>query len=544
MMCCAKEENVDVKALRARFHVPVEMPTSGGGSSVKPHTVGAPPESLTNGALRNKISAVPPRPVFPLNAQSEPEMFPSGPHGVFPRPPPSHRLGAQGSPKMPPPEVNVPSKVKQTGELLQRKMLQQHADLKVSSAFKPPLPSQRSVSEVVPLRKPLPNIGPRPSKPKRPPSVNLDHFRKKAPVVLPKKTIELQSSKGPARPPFKPSQKASSFSELNSDPQEDYDDISPLPPPPPTPPRPRAYLASHVAEPWTDNFSSQQEDSDQEIYEDPDMPLPVERKVLKETKKTELDKKELKERQKLENEYRKKFKLNGPIEVIHMARVREDWQGGKNDLTVRQGESVEIIRVSNNPEGKWLARNLRGGMGYISNSCVDVDYEEVKRKLRGQSMPSSNPSAGRPVNPEVYDDIGSSEQLDSSFHSDDVYDDVDHDEFPPPPPEISPDPIKSKQRERDEKEFRKRFKFEGPIRVLYTMMVDPNANLKKAGSKYLDVVRGEILDVIQETSKKHVLCCNKLGKYGYVPVNYLLQEENEVYDDIDTASDIYDNDDS
>lgn len=52
--------------------------------------------------------------------------------------------------------------------------------------------------------------------------------------------------------------------------------------------------------------------------------------------------------------------LNGPIEVIHMARVREDWQGGKNDLMVRQGENVEIIRVNNNPEGKWLARNLRG----------------------------------------------------------------------------------------------------------------------------------------------------------------------------------------
>ncbi|XP_042622003.1 FYN-binding protein 1-like isoform X2 [Cyprinus carpio] len=506
------EENVDVKAIRAKFHAQLEMAASGGGSSIKPHTVGALPESLTNGALRNKISAVPPRSVFPLNAQSEPEMFPSGPHGVFPRPPPSHRLGAQGSPKMPPTEVSVPSKVKLTGELLQRKILQQHSDMKVSSTFKPPLPSQRSVSEVVPLRKPLPNVGPRPSKPKRPPSVNLDHFRKKAPVVLPKRNIELQSSKGPARPPYKPSQKASSFSELDIDPQEDYDDISPLPPPPPTPPRPRACLSSHVADSWTDSFSSQHEDSDQEIYEDPDRPVPAERKVLKETKKTELDKKELKEKQKWENEYRKRFKLNGPIEVIHMARVREDWQGGKNDLTVRQGENVEIIRVSNNPEGKWLARNLRGSMGYISNSCVDVDYEEVKRKIRGQTMPSYNPSAGRPINPELYDDIGSNDQLDS-FHSDDVYDDVEHDEFPPPPPEISHDPIKSKQREKEEKEFRKKFKFEGPIRVLYTMMVDPNASLKKAGSKYLEVVNGEILDVIQETNKKHFLCCNKLGKW-------------------------------
>lgn len=110
----------------------------------------------------------------------------------------------------------------------------------------------------------------------------------------------------------------------------------------------------------------------------------MERHVSKNNKKVELDKRELKEKQKQENEYRKRFKvtilsvlklkrdrmscsysrlftqLNGPIEVIHMARVREDWQGGKNDLNVRQGENVEIIRVNNNPGGKWLARNLQG----------------------------------------------------------------------------------------------------------------------------------------------------------------------------------------
>ncbi|XP_052424322.1 FYN-binding protein 1 isoform X1 [Carassius gibelio] len=529
------EENVDVKALRARFHAQLAMAASGGGSAGKPHTVGALSESLTNGALRNKTSAVPPRPVFPLNAHSEPEMFHSGPQGVFPRPPPSLRLGAQDSPKTPPTEASVPSRVKLTGELLQRKILQQPGDSKATSAPpKPPLPSQRSMPDVTPLRKPLPNVGPRPSKPKRPPSVNLDHLRKKAPVFLPKRNTDLQSSKGPPWPPNKPSQMTSSFSELDVDHQEDYDDISAFPPPPPTPHKPR--------DSWIDGFPSQHEDSDQEIYEDPDRPVPVEKKVIKETKKTELDKKELKEKQKLENEYRKKFKLNGPIEVIHMARVREDWQGGKSDLSVRQGENVEIIRVNNNPGGKWLARNLKGNIGYISNSCVDVDYEEVKRKIR-EATSSLHPSGVRPINPEVYDDIGSNDQLDSSFHSDDLYDDVDREEFPPPPPEISHDPIKTKQREKDEKEFRKKFKFEGPIRVLHTMMVDPNANLKKGGSKYLDVVREELLDVIQETNKKHVLCRNRQGKFGYVPLNYLMHEENEVYDDIDTASDIYDNDD-
>lgn len=44
-----------------------------------------------------------------------------------------------------------------------------------------------------------------------------------------------------------------------------------------------------------------------------------------------------------------------------MARVRHDWHGeGKLDLSVRQDEKVEILRVKNNPGGKWLARSLTG----------------------------------------------------------------------------------------------------------------------------------------------------------------------------------------
>lgn len=55
------------------------------------------------------------------------------------------------------------------------------------------------------------------------------------------------------------------------------------------------------------------------------------------------------------------LQLQGEQEVLHTARVRNDWHGeGKLDLTVRQGESVEILRVRNNPGGKWLARSLDG----------------------------------------------------------------------------------------------------------------------------------------------------------------------------------------
>lgn len=55
------------------------------------------------------------------------------------------------------------------------------------------------------------------------------------------------------------------------------------------------------------------------------------------------------------------LQLQGEEEVLHTARVRHDWYGGgKLDLSVRQDEKVEILRVKNNPGGKWLARSLTG----------------------------------------------------------------------------------------------------------------------------------------------------------------------------------------
>ena len=52
--------------------------------------------------------------------------------------------------------------------------------------------------------------------------------------------------------------------------------------------------------------------------------------------------------------------LKGPLEVLHTARVRCDWQGGKLDLAVRQGDTVEILRAKDNPGGKWLVRAETG----------------------------------------------------------------------------------------------------------------------------------------------------------------------------------------
>ncbi|XP_062868867.1 FYN-binding protein 1 isoform X2 [Trichomycterus rosablanca] len=530
-------DNVDVKALRAKFHAQAEETPSTPGALSRPRPAGHLTEASDNGVVRSKLSPITPRP--------EPKKLNQIPHGVFPRPPPSQRVGAKEDLKPPVTDTENTGKIKLTGELLQNRMLQ-HIEKKPHPFPKSLLPSQRSLSEVAPLRKPIPIVGTRPTKSKRPPSVCLDRFYVKGPAPPIPGRQENKIHAGPVRPPRAPFTPTQPISNIHTEHEQDtYDDID-LPPPPPPPPK----LPS---ESWTGSFSSQADDDSDggEIYEhiedleEMEQPPVPERKKQKEHKlKQELEKREQKERLKKENEYRKKFKLTKEEEVLHIARVREDWQGGKNDLRVHQGECVEIVRVKNNPEGKWLARNMNGEYGYISNTCVDVDYEEVKRKLRKEAAPFSIP-APVSTDEDVYDDIGS-DLLNSSLNlSGEVYDDVDHnvsEDFPLPPPEICLDPRKSKKLEKEEKEFRKKFKFEGPTKVLCCMMVDPNANIKKAGGKDLTVLRGEILEVIQQTSEKKVLCRNQQGKYGYVPRSYLLLEENEIYDDIDHMPDVYDND--
>ena len=75
-------------------------------------------------------------------------------------------------------------------------------------------------------------------------------------------------------------------------------------------------------------------------------------------------------------------------------------------------------------------------------------------------------------------------------------------------------------------------KFEGEIVIHTKMMIDPNAKTRRGGGKHLGIRRGEILEVIEFTSKDEMLCRDPKGKYGYVPRTALLPLETEVYDDV------------
>ncbi|XP_070599517.1 FYN-binding protein 1 isoform X2 [Erythrolamprus reginae] len=504
----------------------------------------------------------------------------------------------------------------------------------------------------LPRRKTLPStitLGPAPQKPNRPPTVDLEKFKKRH--------GEGSSSSNSAGlpPPLPPPIHATQPTNLSSP--------SPPPPPPPglhpstqtpaLPPRGNIpskpdFRGQETEENYDDvGFGSEDtgnadENSDGEMYEDINemrcrfTSQEEEKKKEKEEKKKSDQKKEQRDKDKKEQEARKKFKLEGPIQVIHQARVSTDFKGGKYDLSFKQGDPIEIIRVTDNPEGKWLGR-LKGSYGYIKTAMVAIDYDTLKRKPRPPvHIQSKHPDSDQ----EVYDDVGDQDSISSGSQSamggfppppddiydgveddeipaksvsqdeeksdtwskgllkmlkgkdyqkksmreaaskvnvtedenslsplakqtgkdsgdSDVYDDVESTDFPAPPKEISlgknikslnfgrgrsdeRDSQRFKKIDKEEKDFRKKFKYEGDIRVLYSTTVSNAPPLKKRGSKDLQVKPGELVEVIQDVDDTKVLCRNEEGKYGYVQRSCLVQDHEDIYDDI--AEDLYDND--
>ncbi|XP_072261035.1 PML-RARA-regulated adapter molecule 1-like isoform X2 [Pyxicephalus adspersus] len=93
----------------------------------------------------------------------------------------------------------------------------------------------------------------------------------------------------------------------------------------------------------------------------------------------------------------------------------------------------------------------------------------------------------------------------------------------------------TKAEDKELKEMRKKFKFEGEIKVLTRMMVVPSAGNKRGGGKDLSISKGEIFEVIQFTNQEKILCRNSKGKYGYVKRRYVLQLEKELSDATSTS---------
>ncbi|XP_035527297.1 uncharacterized protein si:ch211-188c16.1 [Morone saxatilis] len=97
----------------------------------------------------------------------------------------------------------------------------------------------------------------------------------------------------------------------------------------------------------------------------------------REKQRLEKEKKEQKEREKKENEMKKKFKVTGEEEPMYHAKVMVASKVRKNDLPVKSGDTVSIIRTTSCPKGKWLARDANHKYGYISVMNVELNIKEM-----------------------------------------------------------------------------------------------------------------------------------------------------------------------
>ncbi|MBN3301049.1 FYB1 protein, partial [Amia calva] len=303
-----------------------------------------------------------------------------------------------------------------------------------------------------PKRNPLPNkfaLGTPPAKPNRPPNVNLEQFKKDAesknngPSLGPKKAGPPPPPPPSAHPSTQPPPPLASHPSASG------------PPLPSLPPRhPGAIIQPDPDENYDDVgvLNNAEDGSDEEMYEDleerwssKESKEQEKKREKEEKKRLEQEKKEQKEREKKEQDLKKRFKLTGPLQVIHKVKARVDCKGGKNDLCMKQGEAIDIIRITDNPEGKWLGRNVDGSccnsimcslrvVGYVKTESVEIDYDILKRQQRSGTLLGIERRVEE--DPEVYDDVASQDDLNRFYHllivilppppeEDEIYHDLD-----------------------------------------------------------------------------------------------------------------------
>ncbi|XP_009327705.1 PREDICTED: FYN-binding protein [Pygoscelis adeliae] len=300
-------------------------------------------------------------------------------------------------------------------------------------------------SSGTPKRKALPplfKLGQPPQKPSRPPSVDLERFGKSSPKGSPKNEglKQIAPFSAALSPPVPPPHSAM---QLPPPPPASHPSLQ-SPAAPSLPPRNTKPSSETISPDNEENYDDVEfvsqgkmghgnteggQESDGEMYEDISdirSSRGKEKKRDKEEKRRmDQEKKEQKEKEKKEQEIRKKFKLTGPIQVLHQARACVDHKGGKNELTVKQGDEIEIIRLTDNPEGKWLGR-IKGCYGYIKTTMVEIDYDSLRRK----QQPSTRVAVKHPESDqEVYDDVGEQDSISSQSGGQSGAGNM----FPPPP---------------------------------------------------------------------------------------------------------------
>uniref|UniRef100_A0A8C6UGJ6 SH3 domain-containing protein n=1 Tax=Neogobius melanostomus TaxID=47308 RepID=A0A8C6UGJ6_9GOBI len=333
-------------------------------------------------------------------------------------------------------------------------------------SVKKPSPHINDDNPSTPKRNPLPNslaLGPAPAKPNRPPKVNLEVFKKESETQAEGKTIT---------PPSHPSNRVTPAS----------------PAVPSLPPR-------HPGAAEQKREKKKEKDDKAE------------------KKRLEADKKEQRERERKNKRLRR-------------SKVRMDFKGYKTDLSLKQGDSLDIIRILGNPEGKWLGRTEDGSIGYVQTSLVDIDYDALKqKKLVHHACLSTVVLPPVPGDEEeIYDDVDSSQDVNPQITVQgcpNCFNQGAH---------IS---LYTKGRALDSWSMQLQYKSE--IKVQHQVTIIPNLTNKKWSTKELPLKSGEKLDVIVQAVDNKFICRNEDGKCEFcTSLNFIILIIN--------AYCIYDND--
>uniref|UniRef100_A0A3Q2WVU7 FYN-binding protein-like n=1 Tax=Haplochromis burtoni TaxID=8153 RepID=A0A3Q2WVU7_HAPBU len=252
---------------------------------------------------------------------------------------------------------------------------------------------------------------------------------------------------------------------------------------------------------------------------------------------------------------------DGSIGYVKTTSVEIDFNSLKNQgASLQQAYEPEVyddIDVVDNSTKKGpgvVLPPLPGGEeGEIYDDVVDPNLEVSPFDPRSSLKPRSflrmfdrnrRPASSKVVPPPSQFTADGNSDKPGQAIDEEIYDDVDSQNAPIPPPisSIPPgkiktkvdemDPKKQKKFEKEEKEFRKKFKYEGEIQVLYQVNVIHNLTNKKWSGKELPVKAGEALDVIAKAVDNKLICRNEDGKFGYVSTSHIAMDDGDIYDDI------------
>ncbi|XP_076439928.1 uncharacterized protein LOC143279707 isoform X2 [Babylonia areolata] len=150
-------------------------------------------------------------------------------------------------------------------------------------------------------------------------------------------------------------------------------------------------------------------------------------KKKKDKAKEEVNKKEEKERKKREEEIKKqrsKFGLKETDEKVGEGVVKNNASAGvfSKDLTVSKGEIVTILRMDNNPAGKWLVQNEQGKLGFVNSNNVEVATPAIRQENVDEK--AEQMMTGAPLLADSTADDGDPEELYEALPDEGEMDDI------------------------------------------------------------------------------------------------------------------------